>query len=112
MRRTASSSLGCRGSAAVLAGACAFDAFEGLAEPEAVGVADLAGDGVERVVGLAQLAAGTTEETVDLFTRLLTRVHDGEYSGMSDGVRRAAGRKPRDFSEYVKTAAAAGAWNA
>ncbi|MEV6228865.1 NAD(P)H-binding protein [Saccharopolyspora shandongensis] len=31
-------------------------------------------------------------------------------SHVSDGVRRALGREPRDFSEYAKAAAAAGAW--
>jgi hypothetical protein len=30
---------------------------------------------------------------------------------LADGVQRALGREPRDFSDYVRDAAATGVWN-
>ncbi len=44
----------------------------------------------------------------DLFAMLL----DGHNSLLTDGVERALGRKPRDFSDYVQRAAESGAWSA
>jgi uncharacterized protein YbjT (DUF2867 family) len=43
---------------------------------------------------------------IDLF-RWLT---DGHNAHLTDGVERALGRKPRDFRDYARDAAAAGAW--
>jgi len=36
---------------------------------------------------------------------------DGHNSYLSDGVQQALGRKPRDFSDFVRDAATLGAWN-
>lgn len=46
-----------------------------------------------------------------LLNELFTVVLDGRNEYLSDGVRRALGREPRDFSEYAKAAAASGAWS-
>src|SRR5262249_50177989 len=43
---------------------------------------------------------------------LFTKVLDGRNAHVADGVRRALGREPRDFSQYARDAAAAGAWSA
>ncbi len=61
-------------------------------------------------------AAGLKEQEVPtdmvfLLTYLFTTVLDGRNARLTDGVQRALGRKPRDFSAYVQDAAAAGAWN-
>ena len=50
------------------------------------------------------------EDAVTLMTYLFTTVLDGRNSHLTDGVQRALGRQPRDFSEYVRQAAASGAW--
>ena len=43
---------------------------------------------------------------IDLFRHLL----DGHNAHLTDGVERAIGRKPRDFRDYARAAAASGAW--
>jgi hypothetical protein len=43
---------------------------------------------------------------------LFTEVLDGRNAHVTDGVRRALGRDPRDFSEFARDAAATGVWNA
>ena len=45
-----------------------------------------------------------------LLTYLFTEVLDGRNAKLADGVQRALGREPRDFREYARDAAAAGAW--
>jgi hypothetical protein len=45
-----------------------------------------------------------------LIDYLFSEVLDGRNSRLADGVERALGRKPRDFSEYARAAAAAGVW--
>ncbi|MFE2537878.1 NmrA family NAD(P)-binding protein [Streptomyces sp. NPDC059371] len=45
---------------------------------------------------------------VDLFESLL----DGRNAHLSDGVRNILGRAPRDFTDFAREAAAAGAWKA
>jgi uncharacterized protein YbjT (DUF2867 family) len=42
---------------------------------------------------------------------LFTTVLDGRNTYLADGVQRALGRKPRDFSAYVQETAATGIWN-
>ena len=39
-------------------------------------------------------------------------IRSGNDARVSDGVQRALGREPRDFTEYVRAAAASGAWAA
>ncbi|MDP9819327.1 NAD(P)H-binding protein [Spirilliplanes yamanashiensis] len=45
-------------------------------------------------------------EFVDLFTKIL----DGRNASLTDGVRRALGREPRDFRDYARATAATGVW--
>jgi uncharacterized protein YbjT (DUF2867 family) len=45
-----------------------------------------------------------------LIDHLFSTVLDGRNSHLTDGVRRALGRGPRDFSEYARATAAAGGW--
>jgi uncharacterized protein YbjT (DUF2867 family) len=54
----------------------------------------------------AQLPA----EIIDLVLYLFTTVLDGRNTPMTDGVQRALGRLPGDFSDYVKRTAATGVW--
>lgn len=42
---------------------------------------------------------------------LFTTIFDGRNTSLTDGVQRALGRAPRDFSEYVRETAATGVWN-
>ena len=46
-------------------------------------------------------------ELGELFTLIL----DGRNAGLTDGVQRALGREPKDFSEFAREAAAAGIWD-
>src|SRR5215212_9834653 len=50
-------------------------------------------------------------EVVELLTYLFTEVLDGRNARLTDGVRRALGRKPSDFADYAREAAATGAWD-
>jgi uncharacterized protein YbjT (DUF2867 family) len=54
---------------------------------------------------------GLPEDVVKLVTYLFTEVLDGRNAEVMDGVQQALGRKPTDFREYVKKAAASGVWN-
>jgi uncharacterized protein YbjT (DUF2867 family) len=47
---------------------------------------------------------------VDLLRYLFTTVLDGRNSSLTDGVQRALGREPKDFRDFARDAAAAGAW--
>ena len=49
-------------------------------------------------------------EFVSLMNYLFTEVLDGRNAHLTDGVQRALGRPPRDFSEYARDAAATGIW--
>ncbi|MFC3984869.1 NAD(P)H-binding protein [Streptosporangium jomthongense] len=79
------------------------------------------GDASGRHVGLTQvsarehaaamLAEGVPAEVVDLLTYLFTTVLDGRNAHLGDGVRRALGRRPRDFADYARATAATGVWN-
>jgi uncharacterized protein YbjT (DUF2867 family) len=51
------------------------------------------------------------DDVVWLIRYLFTEVLDGRNASLSDGVQRALGREPRDFSEYVRETAATGVWN-
>jgi uncharacterized protein YbjT (DUF2867 family) len=57
------------------------------------------------------LEAGVPGEEADLVSFLFHEVLDGRNVEPQDGVRRALGRAPRDFGEYARAAAAAGAWS-
>jgi uncharacterized protein YbjT (DUF2867 family) len=55
---------------------------------------------------------GVPAEVVELLSRLFDEVLDGRNAHVTDGVRRALGREPRNFSDYARDAAASGVWNA
>jgi len=50
-------------------------------------------------------------EFVSLIDYLFTEVLDGRNAHLTDGVQRAIGRPPRDFTDYVMNAAATGVWD-
>lgn len=59
----------------------------------------------------AQLvAAGVPAAEADLVIYLFATVLDGRNTPLADGVQRALGRPPRDFSDYVRRTAATGVW--
>jgi uncharacterized protein YbjT (DUF2867 family) len=47
----------------------------------------------------------------DVFTEICRETLDGRNACLGDGVQRALGREPRDFSDFCHRAAAGGAWN-
>jgi uncharacterized protein YbjT (DUF2867 family) len=51
-------------------------------------------------------------EFVTLITYLFTEVLDGRNAWVTDGVTRALGRAPRDFTDYVRDTAATSVWDA
>lgn len=59
----------------------------------------------------ALAAEGVPAEVIELLTYLFTTVLDGRNAQVADGVQRALGRPPRDFADYARDAAAAGAWD-
>ncbi|WP_280307227.1 NmrA family NAD(P)-binding protein [Nocardia neocaledoniensis] len=50
------------------------------------------------------------QEVISLLDYLFGTILDGRNSATADGVRRALGREPRDFTDYAKETAAMGAW--
>jgi len=50
-------------------------------------------------------------ELADMLTELCNEVLDGRNAMTGDGVQRALGREPRDFTDYCTAAAATGAWD-
>jgi uncharacterized protein YbjT (DUF2867 family) len=58
----------------------------------------------------AQTANGVPVGVAKQLTSLYTSIRDGKATAVYDGVRRALGRQPRSFEDYVSAAAAAGAW--
>jgi uncharacterized protein YbjT (DUF2867 family) len=66
-------------------------------------------------ISVEEYAAGAAEhgvppEFVEFLTYLFSEVL-GRNAYLTDGVQRALGRKPRDFSDYARDAAATGVWN-
>ena len=58
----------------------------------------------------AMAEQGVPDEFAWLLQYLFTTVLDGRNAYLSDGVQRALGRDPRDFSDYARAAAATGVW--
>jgi uncharacterized protein YbjT (DUF2867 family) len=54
--------------------------------------------------------AGVPAGTVSLLSYLFAEVLDGRNAAVADGVRRALGREPGDFTTYARATAAAGVW--
>jgi uncharacterized protein YbjT (DUF2867 family) len=66
-------------------------------------------------ISLEEFAAGLAEEdvpedVVSLLTYLFTEVLDGRNAYLNDGVQRALGRDPRDFSDFARRTAEDGVW--
>ncbi len=67
-------------------------------------------------VSVEQFASALTQDEVPpeftaLLTYLFTEVLDGRNAHLTDGVRRALSREPRDFTDYARDAAATGVWD-
>jgi len=58
--------------------------------------------------GLVQIGG---EFVADVFTAIARETLDGRNAHITDGVERALGRPPRDFTAFAKRAAVAGAWS-
>lgn len=54
--------------------------------------------------------AGIPEDYIALIHYLFTTVLDGRNTSLADGVQRALGRSPRDFSDYVRDTVSTGVW--
>lgn len=54
---------------------------------------------------------GFSEEEAPDISQLIADVMDGRNATLADGVQRALGRSPRDFSEFAGIEAAKGTWN-
>jgi uncharacterized protein YbjT (DUF2867 family) len=54
---------------------------------------------------------GVPRDVIELLTYLFSEVLDGRNAHLTDGVQRALGREPRDFRDFARDAAAAGAWD-
>ncbi len=52
------------------------------------------------------------DDYIQLLEYLTRDVLDGRNESLTDGIQRALGRPPRDFSEYARETAATGAWRA
>jgi len=57
------------------------------------------------------LAAHVPAEHVDFLVDLFRTILDGHNAHLSGGVEQVLGRNPRDFTDFARDAAAAGAWN-
>jgi uncharacterized protein YbjT (DUF2867 family) len=53
---------------------------------------------------------GVPDDYIELVLYLFSTVLDGRNIPLADGVQRALGRQPRDFSDYVRQMAATGVW--
>ncbi len=65
-------------------------------------------------ISLEQFHAALTEhdgpEFANFLTDLCAEVLDGRNASLGDGVQKALGHEPRDFSNYCRATAASGAW--
>ena len=57
-------------------------------------------------------AAGAPEEVTWMLDYLFSTVLDGRNAHLTDGIQRALGRKPTDFSDYATAIAEQGIWDA
>lgn len=56
-------------------------------------------------------ASGAPRDVIWMLDYLFSTVLDGRNAHLTDGVQRALGREPTDFSAYARAAAASGVWN-
>jgi uncharacterized protein YbjT (DUF2867 family) len=59
----------------------------------------------------ASAEQGVPSDVVEMLTLIFGEVLDGRNARLADGVRRALGRAPRDFSDYARDAATTCVWN-
>ena len=59
----------------------------------------------------AEMLAAAGPLVADVVTAVCRETLDGSNAWLGDGVQRALGRKPRDFVDFCRDAAAAGAWD-
>jgi uncharacterized protein YbjT (DUF2867 family) len=62
------------------------------------------------VAGVAE--SGAPKDVVWMLDYLFSTVMDGRNSHLTDGVQRALGREPQDFSTFARAAAVRGVWEA
>ena len=55
-------------------------------------------------------ASGAPRDVIWMLDYLFSTVLDGRNAHLTDGVRRALGREPTDFSDYARNAARSGVW--
>jgi uncharacterized protein YbjT (DUF2867 family) len=60
----------------------------------------------------ALVEAQAPDDVIELLLYLFGTVLDGRNTRTGDGVQRALGREPRDFTDYVQLTAASGVWGA
>ncbi|MFF7160553.1 NmrA family transcriptional regulator [Streptomyces sp. NPDC008086] len=65
-----------------------------------------------RAYGEALAGFGVPPEEVELLIEVFDTLMDGRNAHVTDGVREVLGRAPRDFADFAREAAAAGAWQA
>lgn len=58
----------------------------------------------------ALAAEGVPDDVTYLLNYMFTTVLDGRNANLGDGVQRALGRAPRDFTDYARETAATGVW--
>ena len=58
----------------------------------------------------AMAAQNVPGEAIEIFSYLFSEVLDGRNAHLTDGVQRALGREPKDFSDFAREAAATGVW--
>jgi len=58
----------------------------------------------------AELKRENGEMIADIVTEIARETLDGRNAYLGDGVQRALGRAPRDFTDFARTAAAVGCW--
>ncbi|RFU84376.1 SDR family NAD(P)-dependent oxidoreductase [Streptomyces triticagri] len=115
--------------AAVAVAALTEDGHDGqaydLSGPRALGIAD-ALDEIARATGTRAaryvpvrdtefraglLAQGVSAEEAALWTEAMRLIRTSQEAPVVDGVQRALGRPPRDFTAFAQTAARNGAWS-
>lgn len=114
--------------AAVAAAALTEEGHDGevyeLSGPRALGIADVL-DEIAKVTGTRPVyvpveesafraglvAQGLPEEEAAVWTDAMKPIRTSQEAPVTDGVRRALGRPPRDIADFVRDAAAAGAWD-
>lgn len=65
-----------------------------------------------RAYGEALTGFGVPPEEVELLIEVFDTLMDGRNAHVTDVVREVLGREPRDFADFAREAAAAGAWKA